>query len=172
MWEFLPLSSYIIVRSTSGFSFTSRKYSFTASWAVVGFPTSNAIIKKCTSFFTASMYVKVVLRVVFLLLLEDFITNENCFILDYHGTWKVEKSKEKVPGSVIGTAWKLTFSSFRNTMLQNLFHLAFWENQFWLTFIKQISASKSYRNENFPLEDRFFVELRNWSYPFLQVAWH
>ena len=49
---------------------------------------------------------------------------------------------------VIGTAWKLTFSNFRNTMLQNLFHLAFWENQFWLSFIKQILASKSCRNEN------------------------
>ena len=44
-----------------------------------------------------------------------------------HGTWKIGKSKEKVPGSVICTAWKLTFSSFRNTVLQNLFHLAFFE---------------------------------------------
>ena len=89
-----------------------------------------------------------------------------------HGTWKLKKSKEKVTELVIGTVWNLTFSSFRNTKLQNLFHLAFCENQFWLSFIKQILASKSYRNENFPLEDRFFVKLRNRSYPFLHVAWH
>ena len=45
------------------------------------------------------------------------------------------KSKEKVPGPVISLVWKLTFSSFRNAMLQNLVHLAFWENKFWLSFI-------------------------------------
>ena len=33
-----------------------------------------------------------------------------------HGTWKLGKYKEKVPGSVINTVWKLTFSSFRNDL--------------------------------------------------------
>ena len=50
--------------------------------------------------------------------------------------------------------------------------MAFWKNQFWLSFIKQISASKFCKNENFPLEDRFFIKLTNGSYSFLQAAWH
>ena len=73
-------------------------------------------------------------------------------MISYHIIfWKIiqflnifSKILEKVPVPVSGTVWKLTFSSFRNNMLQNLFHLAFWENQSWLSFIKQISASKSY----------------------------
>ena len=63
-----------------------------------------------------------------------------CNSIHTHGTWKLGESKEKVRGLVIGTVWKLTFSSFRNTMLRNLINLAFWKNKFWLSFIKQISA--------------------------------
>ena len=48
---------------------------------------------------------------------------------------------------MIGTLWKLTFSSFRNSIFQNLVVLAFWEKQFSLFFILQISTSKSYRDE-------------------------
>ena len=74
-------------------------------------------------------------------------------MISYHIIfWKIiqflnifSKILEKVPGPVSGTVWKLTFSSFRNNMLQNLFHLAFWENQSWLSFI---SAATSYWNEN------------------------
>ena len=62
-------------------------------------------------------------------------------MISYHIIfWKIiqflnifSKILEKVPGPVSGTVWKLTFSSFRNNMLQNLFHLAFWENQSWLS---------------------------------------
>ena len=46
-----------------------------------------------------------------------------CYEKAPHGTYKPGKSKEKVPGPVIDTVWKLTFSSFRNALLQSLFHL-------------------------------------------------
>ena len=43
------------------------------------------------------------------------------------------ESIKKLPGYVIGTVWKPTFSSFRNSLLQNLVDLAFWYGfeRFW-----------------------------------------
>ena len=44
------------------------------------------------------------------------LSNLEPFWKRIHGTEKPGKSKEKVLGPVIGIVWKLTFSSFRNTM--------------------------------------------------------
>ena len=62
----------------------------------------------------------------------------NCFISSHVAGYELlarylitRKVPKKMPGPVISTVWKATFSSFRNAMFQNLVDLVFWEKQFW-----------------------------------------
>ena len=77
------------------------------------------------------------------------------------------QSTKKMPGPVIGTLWKVTFSSFRNAIFQNLLR----KTILTIFLFRRFQLKNSIEIKlcwNFSLEDRFFEKLKNQLDPFMQ----